>query len=40
MDRFERRELAEAVFASGVNDTGDIARHPALENAYRVGKSV
>lgn len=40
VDCFERCELAETVFAGGVNDIGGIAGHPALENAYRVGKSV
>lgn len=40
VDCFERCELAETVFAGGVNDVGDIDGHPALERAYRVGKNI
>ncbi len=40
VDCFERCELAETVFAGGVNDIGDIDGHPALERAYRVGKNI
>ena len=40
VDCFPRCELAETVFAGGVNDVGDIAGHPALEKAYQAGKSV
>ena len=35
VDCFPRCELAETVFAGGVNDVGDIAGHPALEKAYQ-----
>lgn len=40
VDCFERCELAETVFAGGVNDVGDIDGHPALERAYQVGKNI
>lgn len=40
VDCFERCELAGTVFAGGVNDVGDIAGHPALEEAYQMGKGV
>ena len=40
VDCFERCELAGTVFAGGVNDVGDIAGHPALEEAYETGKQV
>lgn len=40
VDCFECCELAETVFAGGVNDVGDIAGHPALKKAYQVGKTV
>ena len=40
VDCFPRCELTATVFAGGVNDVGDIAGHPALEQAYRVGKEV
>ncbi len=29
-----------AVFAGGVNGVGEIAGHPALEQAYQMGKEV
>ena len=40
VDCFERCELVDAIFAGGVNNIGDIAGHPALERAYRVGKEI
>lgn len=40
VDCFERCELVGTVFAGGVNDVGDIAGHPALEEAYETGKQV
>lgn len=40
VDCFERCELVGTVFAGGVSDVGDIAGHPALEQAYRLGKSL
>ena len=40
VDCFERCELAGTVFAGGVNGIGDIAGHPALEEAYQMGKEV
>ena len=38
VDCFPRCTLAGTVFAGGVNDVGEIAGHPALEQAYQVGK--
>ena len=40
VDCFERCELAGTVFAGGVNGVGDIAGHPALEEAYQMGKEI
>ena len=40
VDCFERCELAGTVFAGGVNGIGDIAGHPALEEAYQMGKEI
>ena len=40
MDCFERCELAGTVFAGGANGVGDIVGHPALEEAYQMGKEV
>ena len=40
VDCFERCELAATVFAGGVNDVGDIAGHPALEEACQMGKEI
>ena len=40
VDCFERCELAGTVFAGGVNGVGDIVGHPALEEAYQMGKEV
>ena len=37
VDCFPRCTLAGTVFAGGVNDVGDIAGHPALEQARRMG---
>lgn len=37
---FERARLAGTVFAGGVNGTGEIVGHPALQKAYEMGKSV
>lgn len=39
-DCFERCALADTVFAGGVSDIGDIAGHPALAEAYEIGKRV
>ena len=35
---FEKASLAGTVFAGGVDGTGEIEGHPALEKAYRMGK--
>ena len=35
---FERARLAGSVFMGGVTDPGEIPEHPALEQAYRMGK--
>lgn len=40
VDCFERCELVGTLFAGGVNDVGDIAGHPVLEEAYETGKRV
>lgn len=40
VDCFERCKLVETVFAGGVNEAGEIAGHPALEKAYRIGREV
>lgn len=40
VDCFERCELAETIFAGGVNGIGDIAGHSALEKAYEAGKAI
>lgn len=40
VDCFSRCSLAGAVFAGGVNSVGDIAGHPALEQARRMGMGV
>lgn len=37
---YEKARLAGNVFAGGVNDAGDIKGHPALQQAYEMGKSV
>lgn len=40
VDCFERCTLAGTVFAGGVNGVGDIAGHPALEQAYQAGREI
>ena len=40
MDCFERCELADTIFAGGVNGIGDIAGHPALDTAYQTGREI
>ncbi len=40
VDCFGRCELADTVFAGGVNGIGDIAGHPALDKAYRTAKEI
>lgn len=40
VDCFERCALAGTVFAGGVSDVGDISGHPALEQAFEMGKEV
>ena len=35
-----RRALAGTVFAGGVNGVGEIAGHPALEQAHRMGMEI
>ena len=40
VDCFERCELAGTIFAGGVNGVGDIAGHPALEEAYQTGRDI
>ena len=40
VDCFERCELADTIFAGGVNDIGDIAGHPALDTAYQTGREI
>ena len=37
---YEKAHLAGSVFAGGVNDAGDIKGHPALRQAYEMGKAV
>lgn len=37
---YEKARLAGTVFAGGVNNAGDIKGHPALQDAYEMGKSV
>jgi len=37
---FERARLAGAVFMGGVTSPGETPEHPALEQAYRMGKSI
>lgn len=32
--------MGETVFAGGVNDVGEIAGHPALEQAQRMGMEI
>ena len=40
VDCFDRCELADTVFAGGVNGVGDIAGHPALDKAYQTGREI
>lgn len=40
IDCFERARLAGSVFAGGVDSPGDIQGHPALIEAYAMGKEV
>ncbi len=37
---FEKTRLVEAIVAGGVTGPGDIAGHPALDQAYRAGQSI
>jgi len=37
IDCFDRCTLKGKVFAGGVNDAGEIANHPALKQAYKLG---
>lgn len=37
---FEKARLAGTVFAGGVDQAGEIEKHPALEKAYQTGKEV
>lgn len=37
---YPKCRLAGTVFAGGVNQTGEIAGHPALEQAYEMGRNV
>ncbi len=39
-DCFEKAQFKGKVFAGGVNEHGEIEGHPALEEAYRLGKAV
>lgn len=40
VDCFEQAEFCGTVFAGGVTDPGDISGHPALQQAYELGKSI
>ncbi len=40
VDCFDRATLKKTVFAGGVNEVGEIAGHPTLEEAYLLGKSI
>ena len=40
IDCFERASLAGTVFAGGVNGTGEIKGHPALQEAYDMGAAI
>lgn len=37
---FEKARLAGTVFAGGVTSVGDIQGHPALKQAYEMGRSI
>lgn len=40
IDCFDRCELAETIFADGVNNIGDSNGHAALSSAFEIGKEV
>lgn len=40
IDCFEKSHLAGTVFAGGVTSVGDIKEHPALKQAYELGKNI
>lgn len=40
VDCFEKARLAGTIFAGGVNDPGEVQGHPALEQAYELGKRI
>lgn len=40
IDCFEKARLAGTVFAGGVNEPGEVKRHPALAEAYTSGKNI
>ena len=40
IDCFEKARLAGTVFAGGVTSVGEIQRHPALKQAYEMGKQM
>ena len=40
IDCFEKANLAGVVFAGGVTSVGEIRNHPALKNAYEMGRNV
>lgn len=40
IDCFEKARLAGTVFAGGVTSVGEIQGHPALQQAYEMGKNV
>lgn len=40
IDCFDRAHLAGSVFAGGVNDQGEINGHPALKEAYELGRKI
>ena len=40
IDCFEKARLAGTVFVGGVTSVGEIQGHPALQQAYEMGKNV
>ncbi len=40
IDCFEKAHLAGSLFAGGVTKAGDIESHPALQQAYALGKAI
>lgn len=40
VDCFPKSKFVDTVFAGGVTDPGEIAGHPALEQAYKLGLSI